>query len=156
MSREEDGREIGAGETERMLDALGNAERGLPDAGFEQRVMDAVCEQVLAPAPIRFERGGGAWWRDPMLVGAAASIAIVMGVVGMLWLSGLSAGPSVHGDVVITAAEEVEAFVETVAWLEEGLPDFAPLEEQAEAIGEATETLLDEAAQVLLEGEESI
>lgn len=145
---------------EQSLDALGQAHRLQPDAGFEGRVLDAVRREVLAPQPLSFARARErAWWRDHMVLAAAASVLIVGSAVMMLWSSkpsvGPTPGPIARGDA-LTPAEEVDELIATVAWLQQDLPDLNGLHERAASIGTAGDALWDQAEQSLLETEGSI
>lgn len=148
--------------TQRALDRLAEAERRVPDAGFEQRLHDAVRDQVLTPAPISFEAARlRVWWKDPSALVAAASVVLVGGIAMLIWNSGSSMGPkTIHlpGPVAvdITPAQEVEQFIETVAWLQDDLPDLTALEERAYSIGASDDSLWDEVEQTFSDSEESI
>ncbi|GAB4383648.1 MAG: hypothetical protein Kow0022_04030 [Phycisphaerales bacterium] len=147
---------------EMTLNRLAEAERCAPDADFEQRLHRAVHEQVLTPAPISLESARHAvWWKDPINLAAAASVVLVGAVAVLFWRAGSPMGPTtLHspGSVVldVTPAQEVEQFIETVAWLQEAVPDLDALVEQAESIGSSDEALWDELEQTFSVTEESI
>lgn len=145
---------------EQALDTLGRAHRAQPDAGFEVRIMDAVRCEVLTPQPLSLAHARErAWWRDRVVLAAAASVLVVGSAVLMLWSSKPSVGPT-PGPVAradaLTPAEEIDELIATVAWLQQDLPDLDALHVRAASIGALDETLFDQAEETLLETEESI
>lgn len=147
---------------ELALDRLAEVDRRTPDADFEHRLQRAVREQVLTPAPISLESARRSmWWKDPIHLAAAASVVLVGAIAMLFWKAGSPMGPGTlrrPGPVVleVTPAQEIEQFIETVAWLQEALPDLDALEEQAESIGSSDEALWDELEQTFSVTEESI
>lgn len=141
---------------ERTLDELARRERALPDDGFEDRVMGRIGREALAPLgrPIPIARSRV--WRSPWAFALAASLLVVLSVALFLWAGGPTQGAA-PGETFADAdaASEVDEFIETVAWLEASLPDFAADLGSTPGLDDI-EDLLDEAEQSLLEDEESI
>lgn len=150
----------GIDQVEQSLDRLGHVYRTQPDGGFEARITDAVRREVLTPEPLSIAGARQrAWWRDHVVLAAAASVLIVGSAVMLLWSSKPSVGP-VPGPIVradvLTPSEEVDELIATVAWLQEDLPDLDSLHERAATIGELDDSLFEQAEEALLDAEDSI
>lgn len=156
MNEHEHDRDPSVASVEAALEQLGAAERQSVDAQFESRLMDAVRDQVLVPAPIAIASARQrAWWQDWATLAAAASLLLVAGIAVTIWSSGQSAGPTGRPNDVLAAetpAQDVEEWIETVAWLQEDVPDLAELEARAQTIGSTDDSLFDQAEETLSEG----
>ena len=79
-----------------QLDAMSASDRSMPDARFEQRIMDAISEQI-APAPLPIERAQV--HQSHFVLGwklnIAAAFLLVASVSLLLWSSnGVSTKPN--------------------------------------------------------------
>ncbi len=101
---------------ERILDALGERERSMPDAGFEARLAATAVEaarQAPGPKPL-----GGAGYFQQGWLRIAAVIAVMGGVgVGTLLMRSGGAGTGAQGSGVVANADEIGS--ELDAWMEE-------------------------------------
>lgn len=140
------------------LDQLADRERAMPDSAFESRVFESVRARVLEPLgrPVAIRP---AWWRSSWAMAAAASIAIVLTAGMFMWAGAPTQtsdpGPSIAaGDDVST---EFEEFIETVAWLEDSLPDYSWTTNSTDGPSlDSIDDLFDDVEQTLSDEEESI
>lgn len=156
MNEPEHDRDPSVASVEAALEQLGASERQSADVQFESRLLDAVRDQVLMPAPISIETARQrVWWQDWGTLAAAASVLLVAGVAVAVWSSGQSAGPTGTPTEVLVAetpAQDVEEWIETVAWLQEDLPDLAELEARAQTIGSTDDSVFEQAEETMSEG----
>ena len=108
-----------------QLDALGSLDSAAPDAGFEQRIMDSISQQI-APAPLSFDtplnQSTRANYYPARPMGIAAAIVLVAGVSLVLWNSSRTAMLPQHGQTqtqptLVSLEESFDALYD--------LPDFA-------------------------------
>jgi hypothetical protein len=140
---------------ERSLDALADRERALPDDGFEARLLEGVRRGALEPLGEPIAIGRSARWRGAWPLAVAACVLLVLTAGFMLWgRTPALPGPERVAVAGPDAATEVDEFIETVAWLDESLPELAGAPEDA-GLGTIDE-LVDEVEQTLRDDEESI
>ncbi len=108
-----------------QLDALGSLDSAAPDAGFEQRIMDSISEQI-APAPLSFsspiDQSSHANYFPTRPLGIAAAFVLVAGVSLLIWNSSRTAllpqqGQPSAQPTLVSLEESFDALYD--------LPDFA-------------------------------
>ena len=103
-----------------QLDALGSHERSIPDAGFEQRLMGSISEQIApAPLPMRTAESPKARFTLGWKLNIAAAIVVVAGASMLIWTSSQSASLPVSQSpqqMLVSLEDDFDALFE--------LPDF--------------------------------
>lgn len=140
------------------LDELADRERATPDDGFESRVLESVRAEVLEPLgrPVLMQT---AWWRSSWTLAAAASIAVVITAAMFMWAGAPTPTPNPGPRLTINGetTNEVDEFIETVAWLEDSLPDFSGGSSTGSSTNlDSIDDLYDDLQQTLSVEEESI
>jgi len=96
-----------------QLDALGSLDHSTPDAGFEQRVMDAISEQIApAPLPITPQHEHTTHFVPGWKFNIAAAILLVGSVSVLIWSSSKAVFKPVpvnNQQVLVSLEEDINA-----------------------------------------------
>lgn len=134
---------------EAWLDELGELDRSAPAAAFEERLMSSIRREVLEPLGQPIPMASRRWLRRDRAALALAASIMVGATAAMMFIarSPEQPQPLMAGS---TVADEFDEYIETVAWLDESLPQFGTNDD---VNSPSTDALLDD---LLLNVQESL
>lgn len=138
-----------------QLDRLAHAERTHAPHHLEDSVFASIEREVFDAPPMPLV-SADPWFRNPLSLGLAASVALVAALSLIFWMS--APQRPIHTSVVAQsdALADVEEFIATVAWLGAELPDFSDLNRAAQQIPGLDDDTWHNTEETLLNVEESI